>query len=34
MHRIDTIFLGNYEAGILLFGDIAQHNGGQMRIVP
>ncbi len=34
MHRIDTIFLGNYDAGILLFGDIAQHNGGQMRIVP
>jgi uncharacterized protein with von Willebrand factor type A (vWA) domain len=33
MHRIDTIFLGNYTAGIDLFSAIAQENGGQMRIV-
>ncbi|MDE0961267.1 MAG: VWA domain-containing protein [Planctomycetota bacterium] len=33
MHRIDTIFLGDYPSGIELFAAIAQENGGQMRIV-
>jgi len=32
-HRIDTIFLGNYEYGISLFSDIASQNNGQMRSV-